>query len=208
MGLFDSLRGLFDDGVEQSGQSQHDVETDDDNRAVDVSVAGDDEGVDPDEFDDEEIEREAAQRNPEEIAAGMEDDAADLVERWPGYDLDYAVESLDRLDDLTATEFADVDFAAAEIGSTDDEVSIALTVFVTDAGAYFGEVLRRTIGGEWRVTDEDGLVIELLAGEAATRVNALGVAESCLTGDKSFADKYRQIQQARAEVMRRLDEQG
>jgi hypothetical protein len=200
MGLFDSLRGLFGGDRDRSQRDEPGVRGDGRAQVVDVG-----QGVDPDERDDGEIEREATGRDPEEIAAGMEDDAADLVERWPGYDLDYAVESLDRLDDLTATAFADVDIEAAEIGATDDEVSIALTVFVTDAGAYFGEVLCRTIGGEWRVTDEDGLVVELPAGEAATRVNALGVAESCLTGDESFADKYRQIQQARAEVIRQMD---
>jgi len=170
-----------------------------------AAVTDVDEGIDPDEFDDEEIAAAAGQRDAPELIADVRADAEDLVEAWPAYDFDYSVESLDRLDELVAEEFSGPAFADATVGSTDDEASIRLTAHTVNAGAYFGEVLRRSFDGSWRHSEDDGLQLELPGSEAATRVSPIAMAEACLAGDDTFTGRYAQVSQVLEEVEAQFD---
>lgn len=177
---------LHDTFVEQFGLNGDAVGRDGDQADV-IPV---DERLDPDAFDEAALEEAAADRDPEEVIESAKGDAEDLVSGWPAYELDYSVDSLERLDDLVATEFDRPAFADAEIGSTDDEASIVLTAHTVNAGAYFGEVLRRATDATWHHSDAEGLRVAARSGEGHTLVDPIGLAENCIAGDSSFAGVY------------------
>lgn len=155
-----------------------------------TQVVSVDDGIDPDDFDDEEIETGVVERDPDAIREQMADDAGELVESWPGYDLDFSVDSLGRLDGIVEAELAGPAFDDAEIGSTDDEESIALTAYTVMAGAYFGEVFRRTTGASWAYSEENGQVVKLPAAGAYAQFNPVGIAEECIDGEDTFHGTY------------------
>lgn len=147
-----------------------------------------DSGIDPSEFDDDELERAAREREsgPEQ----MRSFAADFVENHPGYELDYSVDSLSAVDDVFDDKFRTDEFADARLGKTDDEASIVLTATASEAGGYFGEVVRRTTDAEWIHRDGDGLKLEFPTDEAEIRVDPMATATSAIEDGDSFAASY------------------
>ncbi|MBX0286486.1 hypothetical protein EGH22_09115 [Halomicroarcula sp. F28] len=192
---------LHDTFVEDVGLDGDLLDTDGGRAAV-MDV---DEGIDPDDFDDEAIAAAAGERDAEELIEDVRGDAEDHVEAWPAYEFDYSVESLERLDELVTAEFSGPAFADAEVGSTDDEASILLTAHTVNAGSYFGEVLRRELGGSWRHTETDGLQLELPVSDGAARVSPIAMAESCLAGDDTFTDRYAGVREVLDEVGEQLE---
>lgn len=164
-----------------------------------------DAGIDPDEFDDE-LERAAGEREsgPEQ----MRSFAADFVDTHSEYDLDYSVDSLSAVDAVFDDTFRTDAFADAQLGSTDDEASIVLTATASEAGGYFGEVVRRTTDAEWVHRDEDGLKLEFPADEADIRVDPIATATSAIEDDESFAVSYVELLETVDALEGELDEMG
>jgi hypothetical protein len=126
--------------------------------------------------------------DPETVVEGFAEDAADLVERHPEYDLDYSPASLQRLDRLVAEEFADHDFSDVELGQEDDGDSLFLTAHAMEAGGYLAEVLERNLDGGWR--DDDGLYFVVQGREAEARLDPVAIAADVFRGEDSFAATY------------------
>lgn len=112
----------------------------------------------------------------------LREDAAAFAATWPGYDLDYSPESLQRLDDLVADEYeTDAD--------TDTEF---LTDRAAEAGGYFAEVLYRTLGAEWVAEPAPEIVVEGRVDQK--QLDPVSLAISCFEGRSSFASTYATIQ--------------
>jgi hypothetical protein len=120
------------------------------------------------------------------------EDATAFAATWPGYDLDHSVESLARLDALVAEEYE------AETVPTVDPTTAAqpdasyIAARVVEAGGYFAEVLRRTLGGAWSGEGSD-MVFVVSAREGETQVDPFTVAAAAFRGEDSFADSYERI---------------
>lgn len=118
----------------------------------------------------------------------MRAEAAELVEFWSEYDLDYSVVSLPRLDALVDGAWGNDRFRDAEYGG-DRDVDLAYTGHVRELGSYFGEVLVRDLDAEW--VQEDGTAVEIRGADGdAEIVDVFEVAEESLTGPSSFAATY------------------
>lgn len=135
----------------------------------------------------------------EALAAGFREAAGDLLEQWPGYDLDYTPASLERLDRLVAAEFSGFDFSDVGLDETDDD-SLFLTARAIEAGGYLAEVLRRTIGGEWR--DDDGIVFVVVGRDGEARIDPVAVADAVFRGEDSFATTYAAVRDRLSETER------
>lgn len=173
---------------------QYDVITD--HLELDVPQVSDGTGevyaVDQNEADAGGDETSAGETSVEAMLAGLDDDAADFVESWPDYDLDYSPPSLIRVDRLVREEFADYDFTDVELGDESDGDSLFLTAHAMDAGAYFTAVLERHLDAEW-VDDEDGLSLVVDGADAYAQVDPFGIAAKCFRGDDSFAASYEAV---------------
>lgn len=123
----------------------------------------------------------------EEVAARFRAAAEDLVERFPAADLDYGPASLARLDRVAEAAYDGRDLSAAELDGEDAD-SRLLTDLAREAGGYFGAVLCRAFGGEWR--DDDGPVVVAQGDGRAVRVDTVAVAADALRGTDSFAATY------------------
>jgi hypothetical protein len=126
--------------------------------------------------------------DPEALVEGFAEDADELVERHPEYDLDYSPASLQRLDRLVAEEFADHEFQDVELGQEDDGDSLFLTAHAMEAGGYLAEVLDRHLRGGWR--DDDGLYFVVQGREAEARLDPVAIAADVFRGEDSFAATY------------------
>lgn len=112
---------------------------------------------------------------PDESRSGQRDRAAELVDHWPEYDLDYSPASLAALDDLVADNYDaspnDVDRAERLSASPPGTLPEGATVRIGSGGeaariaAYVGEVFCRTYRAVW-VGDEatELLVVETASG--------------------------------------------
>jgi len=160
-------------------------------------------GVDPEAVDDEALSEAAESEEP--TAEQMREFAADFVESHADYDLDYSVESLSVVDDVFDEHFRTDEFADARLGGTDDEASIVLTATVSEAGGYFGEVLRRHSDAEWRRREDDGLKLEFPLGEADVRIDPMATASSVVEDDGSFAASYADLTESVDAVRAELD---
>lgn len=112
----------------------------------------------------------------------LREDAAAFAATWPGYDLDYSPESLQRLDALVADEY--------ETDADTDQTY--LTDRAAEAGGYFAEVVHRTLGGEWATDPAPEIVVEGRVDEK--RIDPVTLAVNCFEGSASFAGTYAAIQ--------------
>jgi hypothetical protein len=160
-------------------------------------------GVDPGDFDDEALAEAAESGEP--TAEQMREFAEDFVESHADYDLDYSVESLSAVDDVFDEHFRTDEFAEATLGGTDDEASLVLTATVSEAGGYFGEVLRRHSDAEWRRREGDGLKLEFPLDEADVRIDPMATASSVVEDDGSFAASYVELTESVDAVEAELD---
>jgi len=119
----------------------------------------------------------------------LRDDAEAFAATYPGYDLDFSPDSLDRLDRLVTEEYDAATFADFDLDDPDSQFGIDR---VTEAGGYFALVIEGTVGGEWERTDE-GLQFVVEGGNGVARLDPLGVAADCFRGDDSFAATYAAI---------------
>lgn len=79
------------------------------------------------------------------------DQAVAYVQRALGIQLEYDSDTLPVLDHYLNTAFAD----AAEPGKRAEIASPAIELVLFTAGAYFGEVIRRLLGGRWELSDKE-----------------------------------------------------
>lgn len=147
-----------------------------------------DAGIDPEEFDEDAIQESADEQQGD--AEQMRRFAEDFAESHFEYDLDYSVESLSAVDAVFDDKFRTEAFADARIGGTDSEASILLTATASEAGGYYGEVVRRTTDAEWTHREEDGLKLEFPFEEADVRVDPVATATSAIEDGDSFAESY------------------
>ena len=113
------------------------------------------------------------------VAETSAEQAEALAATWPGYDLDYTVDSLARLDDLVDEEFGG--FAGRE--TVTEDLAAAATPF----GLYFGEVVRRTERAAWAEGPE--IVVATAGGDGAA-VDVVQAAVSVLVGNDRFVVVY------------------
>ena len=129
----------------------------------------------------------------EDLVASLREDAAEFADEWPRYALDFTPDSLVRLDALVREEFDALEFDGVELGDEDDGDSVFLTAHAMAAGGYFGEVLRRSCGGEWRTDDGATLVVpgrDARARDAEARLDPVAIAADCFRGEDSFAATF------------------
>jgi len=124
MGLFDSVRGLFE---------------------------GDDEPAETESLSATPGER-VSPVGREPTPTDFRNKAADAIQEWE-VDLDYTYESLPRLDEFADRQGALLDVMADE-QDDDERIADIHTGFTIRAGSYFGEVLVRELGGKWVQTDD------------------------------------------------------
>jgi hypothetical protein len=130
----------------------------------------------------------AAGIDAEEVIAGFREDAADLVDAWPSYDLDYSPTSLERLDALVGMELATDALADATFGSTADERDLLFTVRVMQVAGYLGEVCCRHADATWDTEDGPAVVVEGPDGTA--EVEPIRVAAEAMRDETSTAAVY------------------
>lgn len=110
--------------------------------------------------------------------------ARELSEAWPGYDLDFSPESLERLDRIAEEEYERVTRAA--------DVEEAAVVSESHAFAsYFGEVLRRNHDAGWVTGEEYTVAVDRSDGPVG--VDAMEVAVACLATGTTFAGTYHEL---------------
>jgi len=134
--------------------------------------AGD--GDTPVDLDRADIETVASDGEIEDAAERLRAGAEDLAERWPEYDLDFTVESLDRLDTLLETELDRDRFVDVELGDESDQESMLLTAHVVGVAGYLAEVLRRQRSADW--DDMGRMVLVVEHDDSRTRIDPIEVA--------------------------------
>jgi len=134
--------------------------------------AGD--GDTPVNLDRADIETVASDTEIEDAAERLRAGAEDLAERWPEYDLDFSVASLDRLDTLLETELERDRFVDVELGDETDQESMLLTAHVVGVAGYLSEVLRRRRDAEW--DDMGRMVLVVEHDDSRTRIDPIEVA--------------------------------
>ncbi|WP_136717514.1 hypothetical protein [Halorientalis salina] len=120
---------------------------------------------------------------------GIQEDAVAFAATWPGQDLDFSPESLERLDALVAEEYSAEDVPDVDLPAANAADSGYLAARVVEAGGYFAEVLRRTVGGRWH-EGEEGLVFVANGQSGEARFDPAAVATDCFRGEDSFAARY------------------
>ncbi|SDE91764.1 ICP22 family protein [Halorientalis regularis] len=121
--------------------------------------------------------------------AELHDNAEAFAATYPGYDLDFSPDSLERLDRLVTEEYDPETFADFDLADPGSQFQLDR---VTEAGGYFALVIEGTVGGEWERTD-DGLQFVVEGANGVARLDPLGVAAGCFRDDDSFAATYAAI---------------
>jgi hypothetical protein len=121
--------------------------------------------------------------------AELHDNAEAFAATYPGYDLDFSPDSLERLDRLVTEEYDAATFADFDLDDPDSQFQIDR---VTEVGGYFALVIEGTVGGEWQ-HGEAGLQFVVEGANGVARLDPLGVAAGCFRGDDSFAATYAAI---------------
>ncbi|WP_424017270.1 hypothetical protein ACOZ4N_15490 [Halorientalis pallida] len=121
--------------------------------------------------------------------AELADNAEAFAATYPGYDLDFSPDSLERLDRLVTAEYDPETFADFDLADPGSQFQLDR---VTEAGGYFALVIEGTVGGEWERTD-DGLQFVVEGANGVARLDPLGVAAGCFRDDDSFAATYAAI---------------
>ena len=134
--------------------------------------AGD--GDTPVDLDRADIETVASDAEIDDAAERLRGGAEDLAERWPEYDLDFSVASLDRLDTLLEAELERDRFVDVELGDETDQESMLLTAHVVGVAGYLAEVLRRQRDAKW--DDMGRMVLVVEHDDSRTRVDPIEVA--------------------------------
>jgi hypothetical protein len=117
--------------------------------------------------------------------AAFREEADDLAAYHSGYDLDYGLGSLSRLDEFAASYEETATYVRTE---TDGGREVSFVPVATGAGCYFGEVLVREHGGEW--CDEGGDWSVVVEGpEGRDEVDAFAVAHDCVEGEPRFEER-------------------
>lgn len=119
--------------------------------------------------------------------------ADELAEFWGEYDLDFALESLTRLDDLVDEQWDPDRFEDVEFGDDGYDAEV-YTETATQLGSYFGEVLVRQHDGTWQQETATGWTVAVQSGPdseaAGATVAVFQVAEDCLTGGSTFTGMH------------------
>ncbi|QSG06421.1 hypothetical protein [Halapricum desulfuricans] len=144
--------------------------------------AGD--GDTPVDLDRADIETVASDAEIEDAARRLQAGAEDLAERWPEYDLDFSVESLDRLEELLESELDRDRFENVELGDDSDQESMLLTAHVVGVAGYLAEVLRRRRDADWAEQGRMVLVVE--HDDSRTRIDPIEVAIAAVRGNSSL----------------------
>jgi len=144
--------------------------------------AGD--GDTPVDLDRADIETVASDEEIDDAAQRLREGAEDLADRWPGYDLDFSIESLERLEDLLEAEVDRERFEGVELGDETDQESMLLTAHVVGVAGYLAEVLRRQSGAEW--ADQGRMVLVVEHGDSRTRIDPIEVAIASVRGTGSL----------------------
>jgi hypothetical protein len=130
----------------------------------------------------------AAGIDTDELIEGFREDAADLVDAWPTYGLDYSPDSLERVDALVRMELHEAAFEDADFGSTADEVSLLFTVRGMQLAGYLSEVFRRHADAEWET--DGGLALAVDGPDGTAEVDPLRVGVDALRETDSLAATY------------------
>ncbi|QSG12737.1 Uncharacterized protein HSBGL_2332 [Halapricum desulfuricans] len=144
--------------------------------------AGD--GDTPVDLDRADIETVASDAEIEDAAQRLRAGAEDLAERWPEYDLDFSVESLERLDELLESELDRDRFEDVELGDDSDQESMLLTAHVVGVAGYLAEVLRHRRDADWAEQGRMVLVVE--HDDSRTRIDPIEVAIAAVRGTSSL----------------------
>jgi len=144
--------------------------------------AGD--GDTPVDLDRADIETVASDEEIDDAAERLREGAEDLADRWPSYDLDFSIESLERLEELLDEEVDRERFEGVELGDETDQESMLLTAHVVGVAGYLAEVLRRQSGAEW--ADQGRMVLVVEHGDSRTRIDPIEVAIASVRGTGSL----------------------
>ncbi|MFW6018931.1 MAG: hypothetical protein ACOCPX_08915 [Halapricum sp.] len=144
--------------------------------------AGD--GDTPVDLDRVDIETVASDEEIEDAADRLQNGAEDLAERWPDYELDFTIESLDRLDRLLEAELDRDRFENVELGDDTDRESMLLTAHVVGVAGYLAEVLRRQRDADW--ADRGRMVLVVEHNASRTRIDPIEVAIAAVRGNGSL----------------------
>ncbi|MCU4717632.1 prolipoprotein diacylglyceryl transferase [Halapricum hydrolyticum] len=145
--------------------------------------AGD--GDTPVDLDRADIETVASDAEIEDAAERLRNGAEDLAERWPDYDLDFSVDSLERLDRLLEAELDRDRFENVELGDESDRESMLLTAHVVGVAGYLAEVLRRQRDADW--AEQGRMVLIVAHNDSRTRIDPIEVAIAAVRGSGSLA---------------------
>lgn len=153
-------------------------------------------GPEEDEIDTSNIE-ESMQPKMVAILENLAKDCVKDFKKDYGIELDYSLESLKLLDQLITPEFR----RDLEKRSSPKNFSNPFLVIVAKMGGYFGEVVRRDLGGEWLPMDpywESQLVINQERGEALFAFHWMIKRFSEELNDGSLYKKYLELKKVLA----------
>ncbi|MEF8882664.1 MAG: hypothetical protein V5A34_09105 [Halapricum sp.] len=142
------------------------------------------EGDTPVDLDRADIETVATDNEIEDAAKRLREGAEDLADRWPDYELDFSVESLERLEELLEAEVGHERFEGVELGDETDRESMLLTAHVVGVAGYLSEVLRQQQDAEWAEQGRMMLVVE--HDDSRTRIDPIEVAIATVRGTGSL----------------------
>ena len=144
--------------------------------------AGD--GETPVDLDRADIETVASDEEIDDAAERLQEGAEDLADRWPSYDLDFSIDSLERLEKLLDAEVDRERFEGVELGDETDQESMLLTAHVVGVAGYLAEVLRRQSGAAW--AEQGRMVLVVDHGDSRTRIDPIEVAIASVRGNGSL----------------------
>ncbi len=107
-----------------------------------------------------------------ELASACED----YVERALGFRLDYSVETLSVVDEY-----------ARQVRESLDDRPELMALTAQAVGAYFGEVLCRTMPGFWRLPSQNIVDWQVCLGHVFVWLNPIGIAYDALAGNADHA---------------------
>ncbi|MFC7018483.1 MULTISPECIES: hypothetical protein [Haloarcula] len=124
------------------------------------------------------------------LRAEYAETAQEFAAFWSERDLDFEPDSLSRLDTLVDGEWDAGRFRDATFGADDDFDDRAFTSLVTELGSYFGEVLVRTVDGEWTEATDHRAAVVVATDTGALAVPVFQVAENSLRQTAVFERSY------------------
>ncbi len=182
MGLFDRVRDAVGNGGESTrdgGEPTRDAGEPTRDDATSTRESGG-----PDGGPDDHPPTDGAAVLPDESRDGQRELAAELVDRWSGYELDYSPASLAALDALVADEYdespggvdRDARIRESPPGELPEDASVRVAGGGDDAriAAYLGEVFCRSYRAVWRSDPAlDAVAVAVDSGRAEFQPAAL-----------------------------------